>query len=89
MGLLYLVANKDCTGFEREMMVNCSLELFEKATEFEDTREEALDKVQTYQQFLPSKETLLKKGIPVIDYNQPREVGCLLKAKINKIRSKD
>ena len=77
IGLLYLAANKGCSGFERQLVAGAALDQFRKAKNFSDTAGDAADKISTYRAYLPTKEILFQKGIGV---GSGRTVGCVLKA---------
>ena len=77
-GMLLLSANKNCSEFERKLVVCAALDQFEKAKKYTDTREEAIEKIKKYSEFLPTKESLFQRGIAI---GSKRTVGCVLKAK--------
>ena len=76
MGLLYLSANKTCENFERQLVASVAIDYFKKAKAFEETKDEAKDKVATYSAYLPSTPDCFpsKKEVEC-------EVGCVLKKK--------
>jgi len=77
IGLLYLRANTKCSGIERQLVVSVCFDYFEKAVKFEDTKEDALEKLKTYRKYLPTKAEFLEQ---YPNYTkQTMEVGCELK----------
>lgn len=77
IGLLYLRASKNCSPIERKLVANVALDYFKKATKFEDTKEEAMEKLKRYQQYLPTKSEFLGQ---YPNYTKTTmEVGCVLK----------
>ena len=87
IGMLYLSSNKTCDGFERQLVANAALDQFRIATKYEETKEEAKDKITTYSSYLPTK-----KGCYDF-YSEDKigeeiTVGCVLEVK-TKVRAKD
>jgi tetratricopeptide (TPR) repeat protein len=80
IAILYLRSNKDCSDFDRKLVANIGLDYFEKAKQFEDTKDRALKKIKLYNKFLPTKEEFLAK---YPNYTKTTmEVGCELKKEV-------
>jgi tetratricopeptide (TPR) repeat protein len=77
IGMLYLSANKTCSGFDRQLVAGAALDQFRKAKKFSDSASDASDKISTYGAYLPTKEILFQKGISV---GARKTVGCVLSA---------
>lgn len=84
-GMLYLSANKNCDGFERQLVAGGAIDQFRIAEKYKDTKEDARDKIITYSQYLPTKEMLFQRGLKI---GAKITVGCILEVKTT-IQAKD
>lgn len=75
IGMLYLSANRGCSGFDRQLIAGAALDHFRKAKGFSDSASDASDKISTYSAYLPTKEVLFQRGIAV---GSRKTVGCVL-----------
>lgn len=79
IGMLYLASNKNCDGFERQLVAIAAIYQFKIAKKYEDIEEEAKDKIETYSAYLPTDiSMLIHSGYKV---GQEVTVGCVLKVK--------